>query len=137
MEIDSLRAELERLFELEELVTMSRDLLGFEPEAIGGTAGIGSFARALTDHCVEHDALEALCDAVVASKSGASPDVAALGARGLPRRTSSSSEIGSALISSRASSARAPRASRTPRGATTETSASRCSAGKRRATSAR
>src|SRR5260221_7183311 len=39
MEVDLLRAELERLFELDELLTMSRDLLGFEPETIRGTAG--------------------------------------------------------------------------------------------------
>ena len=31
MEIDSLRAELERLFQLDELVTLSRELLGFDP----------------------------------------------------------------------------------------------------------
>ncbi len=84
MEIDTLRAELERLFELEELLALSRDLLGFEPESVGGTAGKGSFARALTDHCIQHEALEALCDAVVLSKSGVSPEVTELGLRGLP-----------------------------------------------------
>src|SRR5262245_18891093 len=86
MDIELLRAELERLFELEELFTMSRDLLGFEPDTIGGTAGKGSFVRALTDHCVEQESVEALCDAVVASKSEASPDLAKLGLRGIQDR---------------------------------------------------
>ncbi|HEX4337885.1 MAG TPA: tetratricopeptide repeat protein [Polyangiaceae bacterium] len=84
MEVDLLRTELERLFELDELLTLSRELLGFDPDAIGGTGGKGSFVRALTDHCVVHEAFEALCDAVAASKSGASPEVAELGQRGLP-----------------------------------------------------
>lgn len=86
MDLDLLRAELERLFELEELFTVSRDLLGFEPETIGGTAGKGSFVRALTDHCLEQESVEALCDAVIASKSEASPDLVKLGARGVQDR---------------------------------------------------
>jgi tetratricopeptide (TPR) repeat protein len=85
MEIDLLRAELERLFELEELLSLSREVLGFDPDAVGGTAGKGSFARALAEHCVAHDALEALCDAIVVSKGEARPEVAALGQRGVPR----------------------------------------------------
>jgi tetratricopeptide (TPR) repeat protein len=85
MEIDLLRAELERLFELDELMSLSRELLGFDPEAIGGTAGIGSFVRQLTDHCAEHDAIEALCDALVASKADVNPEIAHLGMQGLPQ----------------------------------------------------
>ncbi|HVU03128.1 MAG TPA: protein kinase [Polyangiaceae bacterium] len=83
METDLLRAELERLFELDELLSFSRELLGFDPDAVGGTAAVGSFARALAEHCVTNDAVEALCDALVASKSGVSPDVATLGMKGL------------------------------------------------------
>jgi tetratricopeptide (TPR) repeat protein len=86
MEIDLLRAELERLFELEELLSLSRELLGFDPETIGGTAGLGSFARSLTEHCAEHDAIEALCDALIASKADVSPEIARLGMKGLPAR---------------------------------------------------
>src|SRR5204862_131352 len=59
------------------------ELMGFEPETIGGTGGKVAFARALTDHCAAHDAFEALCDAVVASKHDADPKVATLGLRGL------------------------------------------------------
>src|SRR5579871_6107992 len=84
MEVDLLRTELERLFELDELFTLSRDLLGFDPDSIGGTGGKSSFVRALTEHCISHEAFEALCDAVAVSKSGASPEVAELGQRGLP-----------------------------------------------------
>ena len=72
---DLLRAELERLFELEELLNLSRDLLGFDPDAIGGTAAKGSFAGALTGYCREQDALEALCDALLALRPEANPDL--------------------------------------------------------------
>jgi tetratricopeptide (TPR) repeat protein len=75
MEIDILRAELERLFELDELFRLSRDLLGFDPEEVGGTAAKASFAGALTTHCVERDAVEALCDALLAVKPQADPKV--------------------------------------------------------------
>ncbi|HEX3594164.1 MAG TPA: hypothetical protein VHU80_03655, partial [Polyangiaceae bacterium] len=84
MDVDLLRTELERLFELDELLALSRDLLGFDPDAIGGTGGKDSFVRALTDHCIAQEAFEALCDAVAVSKSGASPEIAELGRRGLP-----------------------------------------------------
>jgi tetratricopeptide (TPR) repeat protein len=83
MEIDLVQAELERLFDLDELTALSRELLGFDPDAIGGTTALGSFARALTEHCVAHDAVEALCDAVVGSKRGANPELAHLGFKGL------------------------------------------------------
>ena len=44
MELEVLRAELERLFELDELMQLSQDVLGFDPESVGGTATLGSFA---------------------------------------------------------------------------------------------
>ncbi len=83
MEIDTLRAELERMFELEELLTLTRSLLGFDPEQVGGTGGKGSFVKALTDHCVEADAVEALCDAAIASKPDASPQLIQIRINGL------------------------------------------------------
>jgi tetratricopeptide (TPR) repeat protein len=73
MEMDSLRGELERLFELEELVTLSSTLLGFNPKDIGGTGGKASFVRALTDFCAARGAVEALCDAVAATRPNADP----------------------------------------------------------------
>ncbi|HEU5074601.1 MAG TPA: protein kinase, partial [Polyangiaceae bacterium] len=70
MHLDILSGELERLFELEELEALSKNLLGFDPEAVGGTTHKESFAVALTAHCVAEDAVEALCDALLATKSG-------------------------------------------------------------------
>src|SRR6187551_1074108 len=75
MYLDILSGELERLFELDELEALSRDLLGFDPEEVGGTAEKGSFASALTAYCVEQDAVEALCDAVWATKQEVDPRI--------------------------------------------------------------
>src|SRR5690606_16644545 len=68
MELDVLRAELERLFELDELMALSQNVLGFDPQVVGGTSTLGSFAGALVGYCQDVDALEALGDAVVAIK---------------------------------------------------------------------
>src|SRR5512142_2719308 len=73
MSIDIVRGELERLFSLDELMALSSDLLGLAPAEIGGAASKASFARALTDRCVEIDAVAALLDAVLASRSEADP----------------------------------------------------------------
>ncbi|MEO8904192.1 MAG: tetratricopeptide repeat protein [Polyangiaceae bacterium] len=77
-ETEILRAELERLFELPDLLKLSRDVLGFEPEVVGGTAAKASFAGALTAHCFEHDAIEALCDALLATHGDVNKKVADL-----------------------------------------------------------
>jgi tetratricopeptide (TPR) repeat protein len=73
MEMESLRGELERLFELDELMKLSSTLLGFSPKEIGGTSGKASFVRALTDFCVARGAVEALCDAVATIRPNADP----------------------------------------------------------------
>lgn len=73
MEMDILRGELERLFSLDELTALSRDLLGFDPQQVGGTAAKASFAKALTDLCAEVDAVEALAEAILASRAEADP----------------------------------------------------------------
>ncbi|KYF94210.1 hypothetical protein BE20_07100 [Sorangium cellulosum] len=83
MSIDIVRGELERLFSLDEMMALSSDLLGFSPAEIGGNASKASFARALTDHCVEVDAIEALIDAVIASRAEVDARVRALGAQGI------------------------------------------------------
>ena len=77
MEMDSLRGELERLFELDELLTLSSTLLGFDAKEIGGMSGKASFVRALITYCEAEGALEALCDAVVATKPNADADLMA------------------------------------------------------------
>src|SRR5262245_62448907 len=84
METDILRAELERLFELDELLRLSQQVLGFEPDQIGGTAGKGSFANALTEHCIQSDAIEALCDALLASKTDVNPKIQHIRVNGIP-----------------------------------------------------
>lgn len=84
METDILRAELERTFELDELLNLSRNVLGFDPEVVGGTAAKGSFANALTQHCVDADAVEALCDALLASKPDVNAKIATIRLSGLP-----------------------------------------------------
>jgi tetratricopeptide (TPR) repeat protein len=73
MEMESLRGELERLFELDELVKLSATLLGFNPKEIGGMSGKASFVRALTDFCAARGAVEALCDAVATIRPNADP----------------------------------------------------------------
>jgi tetratricopeptide (TPR) repeat protein len=83
IETDLLRAELERSFELEELLHLSRDLLGFDPERVGGTAARASFAGALAAHCAEEDAVEALCDAVLALRPDANPELLRLRSTGV------------------------------------------------------
>ncbi|HEV8549600.1 MAG TPA: tetratricopeptide repeat protein [Polyangiaceae bacterium] len=85
IETDFLRAELERSFELDELLHISRDLLGLDPERVGGTAAKGSFAGALALHCAEEDAVEALCDAVVALRPDSSPDLLRIRTTGVSR----------------------------------------------------
>src|SRR5688500_14303236 len=82
-EPDILRAELERLFERDELIQLSRDVLGFEPDQVGGTAAKASFAGALTAHCAENEAIEALCDALVATRSDVSTQVQTIRSVGL------------------------------------------------------
>lgn len=79
----TLCAELERLFELDELKTLAEDVLGLEPDTIAGGEAKGSFARALTARCFESDALVALCDAMAASREDLDPRVYELRAHGL------------------------------------------------------
>src|SRR4051812_44701126 len=83
MSIDIVRGELERLFSLDGMMALSKDLLGFDPGEVGGAASKASFARALTDRCAELDAVEALVDAVVASRTEVDARVRDVGAKGL------------------------------------------------------
>jgi tetratricopeptide (TPR) repeat protein len=76
MSIELIRGELERLYSLEEMQSLSSELLGFEPTAVGGTASPASFARALTEHCQQNDAIAALIDAVHGTRADASPKLA-------------------------------------------------------------
>src|SRR5688572_15026525 len=73
--IDILRGELERLFTLEEMTAMSERLLGLVPDEVGGTSAKGSFARALTERCVDGDRLDALVDVILHSRKEVDPRV--------------------------------------------------------------
>jgi serine/threonine protein kinase/lipopolysaccharide biosynthesis regulator YciM len=74
--IDILRAELERLYSLDEMTSMSQRLLGLDPEEVGGATGKASFARALTERCLDGDQLDALIDVILVSRQGVDPRVA-------------------------------------------------------------
>jgi len=82
MDIEILRGELERLFSLDELTDLSRDLLGFDPEEVGGTSAKASFVRALTDRCGQVDALDALVEAIIGSRTDADQRLRDLSQRG-------------------------------------------------------
>jgi hypothetical protein len=68
MNTDQLHSELEQRFTLEELFTLTRDHLGLVPETVGGTVGLGSYVRALTQYCTERGELLALLDAALRLK---------------------------------------------------------------------
>jgi hypothetical protein len=74
--LEVLRAELERLFDLDGLLDLSRNVLGVEPDQVGGTATVSSFAGALLAFCQKEDAVVALADALRASGEDISPAVA-------------------------------------------------------------
>ena len=73
--IDIVRAELERLFSLEEMTSMSERLLGLDPEDVGGTTAKASFAKALAERCVLADRIDALVDVITAARPGVNPRV--------------------------------------------------------------
>jgi tetratricopeptide (TPR) repeat protein len=77
--IDILRGELERLFTLEEMTSMSQRLLGLAPEDVGGASAKGSFARALTERCFDGDRIDALVDVLLHSRREVDPRVRDLG----------------------------------------------------------
>src|SRR5688572_25921499 len=75
-QLENLRAELERLFDKDELLDLSRDVLGFDPDVVGGQTNVASFAGALLGYCERQDAVLALCDALRNTDKDLSPVVA-------------------------------------------------------------
>jgi tetratricopeptide (TPR) repeat protein len=78
--LDVLRGELERLFTLEELTSMTERLLGLDPAEVGGQSAKGSFARALAERCYEGERLDALVDVVLLERREVDPRVRDLNA---------------------------------------------------------
>jgi tetratricopeptide (TPR) repeat protein len=73
--IEILRGELERLFSLDEMTSISARLLGLDPQDVGGASAKASFAKALTERCVDGDRLEALVDIILVSRKDVDPRV--------------------------------------------------------------
>ncbi len=63
--LNLVQGELERLYDLDDMMRLSADVLGFDPSVVGGTASKGAFARSLVGYCVHEDALAALVDAIL------------------------------------------------------------------------
>ncbi|MDP9033170.1 MAG: protein kinase, partial [Myxococcota bacterium] len=73
--IDILRTELERLFSLDEMTSISERLLGLDPHDVGGATAKASFAKALTERCIDADRIDALVDVILVSRPGVDPRV--------------------------------------------------------------
>jgi len=84
MEIDILRGELERLFSLEEMASLSKVVLGLGPEELGGGSTTASVARALVERCRAEESLDALADAIVALRTEVDPKVRDATIHGFP-----------------------------------------------------
>lgn len=100
MVIETLSAELERLFSLEELTELSQNGLGFDPQDVGGASAKGSFARALAQRCVATDSVEALFDVIRAQRKEPSEQATSLlnGGLALEPPLSSGDQIGEYLL---------------------------------------
>jgi tetratricopeptide (TPR) repeat protein len=68
LNVETLSAELERLYDLTELGALAGSVLGSDATVLDGIGAKASFARTLAERCVERDAVEALLDAMQASR---------------------------------------------------------------------
>lgn len=68
MHLEFLGGEMERLFELEELEELGRDVLGLDRAAVGEASTKAAFARLLVHRCAAEQAVEALCEAMATRK---------------------------------------------------------------------
>lgn len=69
--LNLVQGELERLYDLDDMMRLSADVLGFDPTVVGGTASKGAFARSLVGYCAHEDALAALVDAIMLTSTEA------------------------------------------------------------------
>lgn len=96
--IDILRGELERLFTLEEMTSMSERLLGLSPDEVGGSSAKGSFALALTERCFDGDRLDALVDVILHSRKEVDPRVRDFGTLVAQEELASGRQLGDFTI---------------------------------------
>lgn len=68
LNVETLSAELERLYDHGELEELSSSVLGLSPGALDRSGARASLARSLAERCVEREAVEALLDAMQASR---------------------------------------------------------------------
>jgi len=68
LNVETLSAELERLYDLHELGELAGSVLGPDGTALGNIGAKASLARTLAERCVERDAVEALLDAMQTSR---------------------------------------------------------------------
>ncbi len=68
MNVETLSAELERLFDLRELGELAGSVLGTDVNVLEGAGAKASFARSLAERCVERDAVDALLDVMQTSR---------------------------------------------------------------------
>ena len=102
MLVETLSAELERLFELPDLTRLSRDALGIEPEQMAGLATRASFARALAEQAVSSEAVDALLDAIALDRKGLSSALEELRARaGDGKDLTAGDSVGAYLITAK------------------------------------
>ncbi|MDD9947256.1 MAG: protein kinase [Myxococcales bacterium] len=71
--LSTVQGELERLFDLDGMLELSRGVLGFDPQQVGSTGSPGAYARALVNYCSDQEALPALVDAMMYAGQGADP----------------------------------------------------------------
>jgi serine/threonine protein kinase len=57
------------------MTSMSQRLLGLDPIDVGGATAKASFAKALTERCVDGDRIDALVDVILVSRQGVDPRV--------------------------------------------------------------
>jgi tetratricopeptide (TPR) repeat protein len=88
LNVETLSAELERLYDLRELGELAGSVLGTDAMALEGIGAKASFARSLAERCVERDAVDALLDVMQTSRK---EEVRALrGSNGAPSSVSES-----------------------------------------------
>lgn len=81
--LSSLCAELERLYDLDGLRRLTRDVLG--TGSVSGSDVASAYAKALAQRCAESDAVVALCDALIAAHDSLDPRILELRSSGVIR----------------------------------------------------